>query len=141
MIRSDVILGGAVTIGGVALLLWVIPNQVAMRPGEFRDPALFPTVCAWLLIGLGLAHFVSRDRAFSWPPLRDLGRLIIILGAMLVAVWAQRYVGYILSSVAMVALLVTMMGERRIHWLVLSILGLPIGVWALFEFIFQHQLP
>ncbi len=46
-------LGGAWIAVGVLLLAYLIPANVTEAPESVMNPALFPNIAAWLVIGLG----------------------------------------------------------------------------------------
>ncbi|MBF9033278.1 hypothetical protein HKCCE2091_03420 [Rhodobacterales bacterium HKCCE2091] len=142
MIRTDHILGGAVLAGGVFLLVYLIPNEVTAAPERLRNPALFPTMAAWLLVLLGVLQIVfagPKQYRIDWP---GLGRGLAVFAILVAAAIALPIVGFVPMGIGMMALFgFVMMYERRPHWLLVTIAASPVLTWALFEIAFQRPLP
>lgn len=135
------LLGAIVIAFGATLLLWLIPANVSAAPGSVMDPALFPRLAAWLLIGLGALQVLVPPGEPQVPPPWEVLRLGAVALLTLAAVLLMPRLGYILTSVALMAVLAGLVHERRIHWLAVIIAGLPVAIWLLFEIVLQRPLP
>ncbi|MDF0600451.1 tripartite tricarboxylate transporter TctB family protein [Psychromarinibacter sp. C21-152] len=135
------LLGAIVVAFGATLLLWLIPANVSAAPGSVMDPALFPRLAAWLLIGLGTLQLIVPSEAPQVPPLWEVLRLAGVAALTLAAVLLMPETGYILTSVVLMAALAVLVHERRIHWLAVIVAGLPVAIWLLFEIVLQRPLP
>ncbi|MEQ9815460.1 MAG: tripartite tricarboxylate transporter TctB family protein [Azospirillaceae bacterium] len=141
MIRTDRILGGVVAAGGAFLLLYLIPTQVTALPERLRDPALFPSIAAWMILGLGLLQIVLPGPDGALPTRRGLVRGLGVFAAIALASIVLPLAGFVATGIGLMAVLSLFMFERRPLWLVVTVVAAPPGVWALFELAFQRPLP
>lgn len=141
MITTDRVLGGMLAAFGGILLVVLIPGQVSGRPGEAVDPSLFPRIAGWMLLGLGLLQVVFAGRVTKGPSLQDLGRFAIAIGLLVAAALLLPIAGFIPTAVCLMVATILLVHERRSLWAILSIAGLPLLVWTLFEIVLQRPLP
>lgn len=138
---SERILGGAVTIFGGFLLVFAIPHNVVSTGGLILNPALFPQIAAWLLVGLGILQILSAKKSIPLPPLREVTRLLVVAAFTLAALLVLDIVGFLVTTIALMIVIEIMSYERRWLWLATTILGLPVGVWLFFEILLRRPLP
>lgn len=141
MIAVDRVLGGMLAVFGGILLFVLIPNHVSGRPGEPVDPSLFPRIAGWMLLSLGVLQMVFAGGATWLPQRRDLGRLAVVIGLLVAAAVLLPIAGFIPTAICLMAATILLVHERRPLWASISILGLPLMVWALFEVVLQRPLP
>lgn len=138
---SERIIGGVAILFGGFLMTVLIPNYVVSVPGPV-NPALFPTIAAWLFIILGIAQIVLvRTVTTEFAGWYELVRLLILAGLVLSSLLLMPYIGYLPGAILLVAAVCALMLERRPGWLVLSIAVVPVGVWFTFEIILGRPLP
>lgn len=138
---ADRILGGAAIAFGGFLLLFAIPRHVASTGGLSLNPALFPQIAAWLLMGLGLLQILFCRNALELPPWREPLRLLGAAALTLVCLLAMERTGFLIAMVLLLAGIELMAFERRRVWLATTVLALPLGIWAFFEIILHRPLP
>lgn len=140
---TDRILGGIAVLFGGFLLLWGIPANVKTVPGIFvyPNPALFPQIAAVLMIALGAMQMVFTKTKADVPTLRKVLLFLAVAGATLLAMLGIRVFGYLPVAFALMILVCVITGERRPVWLATVIVGLPIGIWLLFEQVLDRPLP
>lgn len=138
----DRFLGAAVAMFGLVLLFYLIPGNVMMFPGQPLDPSLFPRISAWMLILLGTALVLSPQRAAVTPPpwRMTLTGLAIVAAIVAAAAGFSRF-GFLPSTIALMAVVVPASNESRPLPLLAIALGLPVAIWALFEFVLLRTLP
>lgn len=140
---SDRVLGGFAVLFGVFLLLYGIPANVKMVSGIFvyPNPALFPQIAAVLMIALGVMQMVFTKSRADVPTLRRVLLFLAVAGATLLAMVGIRTFGYLPVAVALMVLVCLITGERRPVWLLTVIVGMPVGIWLLFEHVLSRPLP
>lgn len=138
---SDRLLGGAAIAFGGFLLLYAIPVHVRTVQGVVPYPAMFPQIAAWMFIGLGVAQMIFVKSAVEIPSIKQAGMFAIAAAATLVALLTVDSFGYLPVMVALMAAIVFVVRERRPVWVATVVVGLPVGIWLLFEQILQRPLP
>lgn len=133
--------GLAITLAGLALLLFVIPDQVEVVDYGWVRPETVPNAMAVALIGLGLIQAVLPTGGTSpWrmsPALRALGYLAVTA----LAVWAMGRFGFVAVAPVMVLVLMLLIGERRPFWLGLGVLAMPAVIWLTVTQLLDRTLP
>lgn len=137
----DRILGGATILVGGFLFLYMIPANVKSVPGSVFSPSLFPNIAAWMIIVLGVVQILSTPTKIDLPPAREVLRLLLVDGLALATLFLMEHVGYIPAAIALMVAVVLMVYERRPLWIVVTVLALPLGIWAFFEVLLSRPLP
>lgn len=137
----DRVIGGIAILFGGFLLLYGIPANVRMVSGTMPYPAMFPEIGAWMFVVLGAIQVVVGRASFRLPSARQFLVFLGVIGLTLIAVLNLERFGYLVVMVPFLAAITLISGERRLLWAALMILGLPAGVWFLFEFVLQRSLP
>lgn len=140
---TDRILGGIAVLFGGFLLLWGIPANVQMVSGIFvyPNPALFPQIAAVLIIALGIMQMMFTKTKADVPSLTRFLWFLAVAGGTLLAMVGIRVVGYLPVAFALMVLVCLITGERRPVWLITVIVGMPVGIWLLFEQVLNRPLP
>lgn len=141
MTVNDQFSGVAVALCGGFLLTFLIPNYVTAIPGDLRDPSLFPRLAAWMLVGLGFLQILFPGRASRLPTKGEILRGALVVCALILSTFAMPRFGFIPVMIALMTFTTLLMMERRILWLVVVILGVPIGAWLLFDVLFGRPMP
>jgi hypothetical protein len=126
---------------GVLLLLVAIPANVTDTGTIIMNPALFPKVAAWLLIGLGLLQVAAAGPAPEMPEPAEMGRFALVATLTVAATVALRPLGFPVTSVLFMAAVALMVHERRPVWLLTTVVGIPLGVWLFFDRLLERPLP
>jgi putative tricarboxylic transport membrane protein len=133
--------GLAITLAGLALLLFVIPDQVEVVDYGWVRPETVPNAMAVALIGLGLFQAIlPTGGTSSWrmsPALRALGYLAVTA----LGVWAMGRFGFVAVAPVMVLVLMLLIGERRPFWLGLGVLAMPAVIWLTVTQLLDRTLP
>lgn len=141
MIPLDRVLGGVVLAFGASLLLFLIPVFTTPQPGSPTDPSLFPRIAGWMFVLLGGLQIVFPGQQRLTVTLRELGRLVLVTALMVLATVLMPIVGYLPASIALMAVVMLMIYERRPLWIVLSVAFVPVTVWIVFEYGLKQPLP
>ena len=124
--------------------------QTAQLPTRTLPHAPSPSFFPWLLTGalliLAVAVFVQglRDRTPGVLLAGDRVRLTYpTLGLLLFVGYVATlpYLGFLLASVPFFAGLMILAGERRLRWLLVPCLGVPLVLFLLFRYLFRLPLP
>ncbi|TDP01207.1 tripartite tricarboxylate transporter TctB family protein [Marinomonas balearica] len=142
MILKERLLGVGGALFGALLLLYLIPTFVTGEVTESGDPSFFPRIAGWLFLVLGgLQILFATPSEETLPSKQEMGRLVLFVGAMVLGTSLLPIVGFLPYSMGLMAVIVLMVFEKRPHWIALTIVGVPIGTWLLFEQILQRPLP
>jgi putative tricarboxylic transport membrane protein len=149
--HRDLLIGSGTALLFTYILFVVIPGQIQV-PGNLpmaaMSPAFWPSVVAWLAIGLGLILAVKAllsiaaapEPAGSNPP-TPIWRSMLAIALMFAYYAAIKALGIVLASVLALAALAWLFGERRRGVLLLTALLLPIGLYYFFTKIASIPLP
>ena len=138
--HGDRVFGLCVLAFGVLLLLVLIPAEVASGRG-YTDPGRFPRIAAYLFIGLGALHAATAAPGIDLPSPREAVRLVLVFALALLACWVLRPLGYLVTTVALMAALTLMVFERRPVWIVVTTLAVPLALYAFFVMLLERPLP
>lgn len=138
--KTKYISGGAAILFGGFLLGYLIPNFVTASEGVM-SPTLFPTIAAWMFILLGVIQMLTPDEPLDLPSTREFVRTAALALIVLIAVFAMEWLGFLIASIAFMAVIAGFMHERRPIWLIATIALTPIGIWLVFELLLRRPLP
>lgn len=138
--KNEHISGGVAALFGGFLLLYLIPNYVTSSEGVM-SPTLFPSIAAWMFILLGVIQAVVPGEPITIPGAREFIRTTMIALIVLVAILAMDWLGFLIVSIAFMAVITIFMYERRPVWLIATIVAMPIGIWLFFELLLRRPLP
>jgi putative tricarboxylic transport membrane protein len=126
---------------GAFLLLFAIPAYVSNSGTLFLNPALFPNVAAWMLVGLGVLQFVVGGSNPPLPSRTEVMRLALIVALTVAAALLLERFGYLVTSFALMTAVIVMIHERRFVWAAITIAGVPTGIWLFFVVLLDRPLP
>ncbi|MBL4811401.1 MAG: tripartite tricarboxylate transporter TctB family protein [Rhodobacteraceae bacterium] len=137
----DRIIGGIAVAFGGFLLLYGIPANVRMVQNAMPYPAMFPQVAAWMFVGLGLIQLLVGKATFTFPSGKQFAAFLGVIFLVLIMVLLLERLGYVPVAIGLMVAITLLSKERRPLWVLVMVLGLPVGVWLLFEQILQRPLP
>lgn len=137
----DRIIGGIVVVFGGFLLLYSIPENVRMIDRPIPYPAMFPQMAAWMFICLGAVQMLIGKARFEFPSGTQFLAFLGVIFLTLLAVLGLEKFGYLPVMIPFMAAVTLISRERRPLWVGVMVLGLPLGVWLLFEHVLQRPLP
>lgn len=124
-----------------ALVIFVlIPSQTESVGFGALEPAGFPTFAAIIVLIFGLIQTI-------WPTgqahldKHELIRAALAIVITVFALWLMIAITYTVGAPLLVALIMLLMGERRLWLLALTVVGGPLLLWGLFEVMLHRPLP
>lgn len=133
------LVSGFILIGfGVAMLWWIIPQQIEEGPDGIMSPRLLPQMMIWLILGLSALLIMSNLRAnpnaleLSPISLPELLALVKIAGVFAVALVLYLMTGPLWAGVALIVGAQIVLGERRLLVIGLVPVALIGAVYLLF---------
>jgi putative tricarboxylic transport membrane protein len=129
---------------GLLTYFVLIPLSISRVSFTHLSPSYIPILMSIILTIIGVLLIIqSGSSSQGWASVRDalFNRVLSMIATLIIYCIAMNYVGYILSTVIAVALLLWNSGVRR--WLTISILSLSIafGIWAFFRYLLVILLP
>lgn len=141
LITLERVLGTLVTLFGIWLLLIGIPINVIELGDEVPSPRLFPQIGAWIFVVGGFAQILFVKGNTRLPELRQFARYVLVSCLLLLMVLLMENFGYIVGAMALMAALMVVVFERRLLWVSIAVIAVPITVWLLFEKVLERPLP
>ena len=138
--HRDRIFGICVLLFGALLLFVLIPNEVAEGRG-YTDPGRFPRIAAGLFILLGGLHAIFSKPGIDWPTPREAVRIGLVFLAAIAAIILMPRISYVAGAVIFMACLTALMYEKRAHWVAVTTLAVPFGLYAFFVLLLHRSLP
>jgi putative tricarboxylic transport membrane protein len=132
--------GLVVTLAGIILLFWIIPNQTESVAFGWLKPNTLPNIITIVIIILGLFHFIlpSGKAEFDIKLALRIGLFFMITMASL---YFMSVVGFLIAAPIMVMIVMILIGERRPLWLVSGIVLGPAAIWAAVDLLLNRPLP
>ncbi|MEE9418244.1 MAG: tripartite tricarboxylate transporter TctB family protein [Desulfatiglandaceae bacterium] len=144
----------AVLAGALLVLIYVIPNHIDLDQ-EFElaslSPAFFPKLATWIIVGLAALLFVM---AFTKKKGQDGGEdeeewlssreewsayrsFLVVIGYL----FAMKYIGFLISTVMVLAVLLLLQGEKKPLKVVLTSVLVTAGVYLFFLYVMKVHFP
>lgn len=150
--EADVVVGAIVAVfGGFVLFLSL---QLRFYSANVPGPGFFPTLLAIALIVLGASLALTRllkassgvekdggVEKFELPSRRQAVRSLGLWIALLVAALLMANLGFLLTTLLLVAVIVFLFERRRGISAVLTTVLIPLLAWLLFAQLLQVRLP
>ena len=132
--------GLVVTLAGIILLFWIIPNHTETVAFGWLKPNTLPNIITIVIIILGLFHFIlpSGKAEFDIKLALRIGLFFMITMASL---YFMSVVGFLIAAPIMVMIVMILIGERRPLWLVSGIVLGPAAIWATVDLLLNRPLP
>jgi hypothetical protein len=94
-----------------------------------------------MLLSLGVLQVIFPGTTTTLPQRRDIGRFAIAITLLVAATLMLPVAGFIPTAIGLMAATILLVHERRLLWAIISIISLPLIVWALFEIVLRRPLP
>lgn len=150
MKRADIYSGGLLFLLGLFTIYVIVPMQIDSGGDYGLDPSFFPVTTLWLIVLMAavlIGHrlLIVKDSDGSPAPLDGLNWLFIGAAAVLLAIayYSIITIGFIATSLILIAILMIAIGARRENWLALATVPIiaPLVIYFLLDRIFVVQLP
>lgn len=124
---------------GVIFLVRVIPAQVETVDYGRVVPATVPTITICIIIAAALVQFFSSRFTVQVNPLVCI-RVALLVAVMTFAVWLMDRFGFEYIAPLLALAVMALIGERRWHWLMISGVCIPLGIWLIVEQLLDRVL-
>lgn len=149
MKRADIYSGGLLLLAGLVTIFVIVPLQIDSGGDYGLDPSFFPLTTLWLIVLMAavlIAHrLLTQETESSSAPLDGMNWLFICAASVLLAVayYGMITIGFIATSLILIALLMIATGARRKNWLAIATVPIiaPFAIYFLLDRIFVVQLP
>ncbi len=128
-----------VSLFGVVVLFFVIPNQIEIVDYGWLKPATLPSLAAIIIIVSGALHSVFPKGGVEFEPALAL-RALLIFSIGVVGIWLMT-VKYLIAAPLLMLVLMWVIGERRWGWLFIGVVLLPTSIWFCVDYLLQRPLP
>ncbi len=137
---GDRISGTFFLVLGLTMYLFVNPNYIESVNGGNISPNTFPNILSIIIAVCG-TMLLFKPTTQQAPDLRSVAItsmyvLLLVVGLYAMSKFGFEYVAPVLAFVIMIAI-----GERRLHWLLLGIVGMPVLIWLLVTIVLGRALP
>jgi putative tricarboxylic transport membrane protein len=128
------------TLIALALLFWAITFDF---PSEEAGPALIPRLWILCLVGIcsTMLFFIIRGQADKDPAAGRIGFVLVGIGCMVAYFFAIQFLGYFISSVIFLAIMMYLLSCRNPMIIVLVSAGWLVFSYVVFYKLLYIQLP
>lgn len=129
-----------ISLFGIVLLFFIIPNQTEAVDYGWLRPATLPSIAAVVITLAGTLHAIIPKGGIELE-LTSALRALLILFIGILGLWLMKYVNYIAAAPLLMLVLMWMIGERRWKWLLVGVVLLPAFVWFCIDYLLNRPLP
>lgn len=125
---------GFVGLALAAFYIWaasIIPDSFMV---DVIGPRAFPYIVGAVLVISSVYFIVRPDAEPSWPALRSLAEIAVVVAALFLYAWALPKAGFIISTVFATAFLTWRLGSRPVGSLITGVLT-SCGIYVVFHLI------
>ncbi len=150
--KVNFISGMCIAAFGLAVIFWLIPTQIReVEAPWFNSPRLFPYAIGILLTGLGLwlglqglwqMKKIPADQQTYYKTTGHQFMMVgVTLGTMILYCVALKFIGYIPSTIVLLAWLMFFSGQR--NWIKIAIVAivLPLVIYFAFSKLLLLRMP
>jgi hypothetical protein len=145
--KVDIIVG----LGLIPFAIFAITQSLALplsQRGGIPGPGMAPLILGVVLLALGAilagSRVVGAADSFGevdWPNRTELTRVVAVVIALAVSIALLKPLGYIVSSVLLVAFLVLAIERLPLVKALILIVGLPVLFYVIFGVLLRVRLP
>jgi len=148
MHRTDIWSSAALSLFGLFCIAYLIPAYTEYSEDFTLQPSLYPLFAAWVITLMSGLLFVSRllerkSGSEKGPgfALENLWHLLVVVSVLAAVVYAFDKIGFLLTGIALVLILMLYVGERRPLRLIATSVGTPLFIYGVFELLLEMPLP
>ena len=129
-----------VAVAGVILLFWIIPQHTETVDYGWLHPATLPNITAVIIIIASLIQFAfpSGRATFDVSLAIRAGVFFVI---SLLGLSLMHLAGFLIAVPVLVMFVMLLTGERRLLWLTMGIVFIPLAIWSSVELLLNRPLP
>lgn len=128
-----------VSLFGIILLLFIIPNQTEFVDYGWLKPATLPSIAAVIITVAGLLHSIFPRGTVEFDRTSAVRALLLFFIGLL-GLWLMT-ISYMVAAPLLMLLLMWRIGERRWKWLFIGVVILPASIWYFIDYLLQRPLP
>lgn len=137
----DRIVGIVIACTGVWLLQYGIEAGVEGTDLTFPGPLLFPQLAAWIFIVGGVIQAIRAKPGRELPNRREVFRYIMVSALIVVMALLMNNFGYLVGGVGLLAVMMFVVYEKRWLWIGVTVVAVPLSIWAFFVLLLGRVLP
>lgn len=131
--------GIVISLFGIVLLFYIIPNQTEAVDYGWLKPATLPSIAAVIITVSGLLHSVWPKGELEFEFTSALRALLFFFIGIL-GLWLMT-VNYLVAAPLLMLMLMWVIGERRWKWFCIGVVLLPAGLWFCIDYLLKRPLP
>lgn len=131
--------GILISLFGIVLLFYIIPNQTEAVDYGWLKPATLPSIAAVIITISGLLHSVWPKGELEFEFTSALRALLFFFIGIL-GLWLMT-VNYLVAAPLLMLMLMWVTGERRWKWFCIGVVLLPAGLWFCIDYLLKRPLP
>lgn len=125
---------------GLFLIFVIIPGQTETVDYGLMRPQSLPIYTGWVVVICALVLMVRGSDDPS-PNFRHIGKAILFWSVLVFGMVLIARFGFLIVSPYLALVLMVMIGERRVKWLIVGGVGMPLFIWLTVVVILGRQLP
>ncbi|MBW2018227.1 MAG: tripartite tricarboxylate transporter TctB family protein, partial [Deltaproteobacteria bacterium] len=148
----EIALSLSIFAGALVVRFLIIPNFIEQEESydlASLSPAFFPELATWIIAGLALLLFFSTlfhrkttgQREEERLNRNEVRRVYLVFGIVIVYLLAMKFLGFPITTMALLAGLFVLQGITEIKKIVLTSLLVTFGIYLFFLYIMQVHLP
>ena len=150
MNRADIFSGSLIALFGLLTIFVIVPVEIDSSGDYGLDPKFFPVTTLWLIVAMAALQIAHRLLLLKFDPDTpaplDGMNWLFICGAALfltIAYFGILTIGFIATSLILIAIVMVAMGARKQNWLALVSIPIiaPLVIYYALGEIFTVQLP
>ncbi|NKB63096.1 MAG: hypothetical protein GKR95_13570 [Gammaproteobacteria bacterium] len=138
--RADRITGALIATFGGVLYLFIIPRFVDSSQSSWIRPDTIPLATSFVIVLCG-AFLVFKPTAHSLQNLRGHFKAVLFFLLLALGLYAMSMFGFVYIAPLLALSLMLLIGERRLLWLGLGVIGVPFAIWLLVVRVLERSLP
>lgn len=125
---------------GLGVYFLVIPNQVEAVDGGNLSPKTMPSIVSMIIAICG-GLLVFRPTGHQVPNARFFGIAAFYAALLAVGIYAMSLFGFEYTAPVLALAIMLVIGERRLLWLSIGAVVMPVAIWFLVTQLLERALP
>ena len=148
MRQTELWTGAVICLLGLVTIFYIIPAQTEYSEDFTLQPALYPTVAAWVITVMGALLVLTRlfggVQYDSDKPGLSLGNVLhaVVMAVILgLAVYLFDQIGFVFTGMLLIGALMLYIGEYKPLRLIGAAVATPLVLYGIFEKLLEMPLP
>ncbi|GHA43843.1 hypothetical protein GCM10008927_05740 [Amylibacter ulvae] len=139
-LSADRVSGAFFLFFGLTMYFFVIPNFVESVDEGNIAPATMPNLISMVLALCG-AILMLKPTDFEVRNPSLIAKTFLYVALLAAGIYAMSLFGFEYVAPVLAFAIMWLIGERRPHWLVLGVVGMPLIIWFLVTHVLGRALP